>query len=435
MGLIIIRLLVAGVLIAHPSFSDADTLQDWDIDRFAAIANASGRPWVDHQVEYPPGTVIIADVLIDDDSDAALVQGHRRLIVATLLIDGATALLLHRRVAPLAGLTYLAIGTPAIGLALVRLDLWAAFAATAALLCLKPERAGSQHRWLSASQFAVLVTVGWLIKLFPAFLVPIAFGMRAYRHVLAALTVSALTLGLWVWWAGTDAITQVVSLRDATGWHLESIPGSLTALFGSSPVQLEADAFRIGTINPTIVTIGRGLTLGLLAAMLWWISPWYQRRRTSVTAAGTDSPTATATPLRSGPLRIDGQPAMSSIELPALMMLSVVAAMIVTAPLLSPQFVLWLIPFAACLVTSERDLRRIEVVSTAATVALTAIVLTLWSPPELGTPIAAALLLARDAALIVVALTAAWRVYHHSSAPAGHWPISDCFASARIPSE
>jgi hypothetical protein len=81
----------------------------------------------------------------------------------------------------------------------------------------------------------------------------------------------------------------------------------------------------------------------------------------------------------------------------ALVMLGSTTALIVTAPLVSPQFMLWLTPWAAIL---YRDRLLLGLTGTA--VALTASILAVFGPPDLDHPVAAAGLLARNGILVAV---------------------------------
>jgi len=202
-------------------------------------------------------------------------------------------------------------------------------------------------------------------------LIPAAIGIKRSKDAAAAVAMGTVAGVVWLTISGTAALEQITSLRGVTGWHLESIPGSLIALFSTESPRLEADAFRIGELDNTMVLIGRIAVLGLVAA-------------------------ATVLAQRS-----NRQPA----ERLALVMLVSVAGLIITAPLLSPQFLLWLTPWTAIV---HRD--RALVLLTFGAVGLTAVVLAAFGPPDLDHPVAAVGLLTRDGFVLALIGTAMKRL-------------------------
>lgn len=389
-----IRVAAALVLAFGPATDTPEELDGWDANRFQQLATAPGRHWVDHAVEYPPGTVIIAEILAagsapdlhgttangvtaGSDPMSGVVVANRRLIALSLLVDLGLAAMLYRWAAPTTSLTYLGLGTLMVPMGLLRLDLWAAFAATAGLLFLRRQRAAG---------VAVAMTVGWTIKVFPALILPVALAVRSWRAAATSLALSLAATGAWVAYGGVDAIDQMLSLRDVTGWHLETVPGSIIALFSDEAPRLEADAYRIGSINENLVVAGRLATVGVVA-LVGWLA-----------------------------FRV---PARHRDEAATLMMLASTAALIVTASLLSPQFLLWLSPLAALLVERRSDLRRTEVVATAGAMGLTSLVLGVFSPPGLDHPIAALGLLLRDGLLVVVIFSVTRRLRQLATSEGG----------------
>lgn len=359
------RLVAALALVFGPWTDDPSELQGWDVERFQEIADTQGAPYIDHDVEYPPLTVVVAEVVLADN----VVASHKRLVALSFLIDLATAAVLARAFSPRAGVAYLLLGLPMVPSGLLRLDLWAGLAAVVAAAAIaRSRRYPSQHDAVEKRRdafdravFVLMVVVGSMLKLWPALLIAGAVGVRRSKDAAVAAATGAIAGCVWLAISGANALEQITSLRGVTGWHLESVPGSLIALFGSDAPRLEADAFRIGELNDTLVLIGRLLVFVLAAA---------------------------ATVLAS---RSNRQPA----ERLALVMLVSLAGLIVTAPLLSPQFLLWLTPWAAIV---HRDHRLLAL--TFAITALTAGVLAAFGPPDLDHPLAAAGLLLRDALLL-----------------------------------
>lgn len=434
--LIALRLAATLILVFSPAFANTDDLDGWDVARFQSIGDADGQAYVDFEVEYPPGSLLlIRTITAFDHGPGRTVTTHRLLAVSSLIVDLALAVLLHRRWGLRSSTTYLAITTPLIFFGLVRFDLWAALLATIAAAALVERPAiestsvtpastkgkqkadapslRSNSRSLDSIAGAA-IAAGALIKIWPALLIVGAIAIRRHRAAAIATGIGTAAGVLWLTVSGSDALNQILNLRGATGWQIESVGGSLTALFTSQEPQLQADAFRVGTMNPTIVTISRSLAI--------------------ITAVGLGLLASRS----------------SSIERFALAILGSVAALLVTAPLLSPQFMLWLAPWAAIAASTpattsdaerntstvrnpsfrhqvERHLRTIRIWSvssptnvaiaaTACALALTSLILSVAGPPNLHHTIPALTLLFRDALLLVVIVTSALAL-HQSRAP------------------
>lgn len=362
---IVVRVLAAAALTLGPWTDEPSELDGWDVARFQAIADADGTPYVDHEVEYPPLTVVVTEVVLADE----VVASHQRLVWLSLLVDLGLAAALARWWRPEVAAAYLLIGLPMVPSGLLRLDLWAGLAAVLAAAAIAPFRQfPSQHDALERRRpslelvaFSLAVVAGAMIKLWPALLIAAAVGVGKIRHA-AVAAAGGLIAGLaWLALTTTDAVRQITSLRGVTGWHVESVPGSLIALFTSEEPRFEADAYRIGELSSAVVTVGRALTILVVIAA-------------AVLAQ-----------------RSNRQPD----ERLALVMTVSLAALIVTAPLLSPQFLLWLTPWAAILFRH----RTLLALSSGA-IALTALTLATFGPPGVDHPIAATSLLLRDAALV-----------------------------------
>jgi hypothetical protein len=96
----------------------------------------------------------------------------------------------------------------------------------------------------------------------------------------------------------------VLSLRHATGWQIESTIGATLLAFGADP-RLDQGAWRVGRSLP----IARPLLILML--VIAFAVVWYYRRDVIATT------------------------------------LAAIAAMLFVAPILSPQYIIWLLPFAA----------------------------------------------------------------------------------------
>ena len=407
------RLIAAGLLIFGPWTDEPAELSGWDIERFTIIATEEGTPWRDNPVEYPPGSVVIFEALTAGDSDAVendvvIVRAHRILILLALAADLVLAWLLYRR-SSRAGLGYLILGLPLVPMGLLRLDVVVALLATAAALLavgsgrreIRPDGTDLQEQpdatvrfWRPDLGAAILTAAAILTKVWPGLLIPAFWGTRRDRTAVAAVLTTALGLVAWLAWAraGFDPIRQVVDLRGATGWHVESSGGVLTVLAdvtgvvpltGESPAQFQLNAFRIGRISPTLVTAGRLATVAVTVGLAW--------RARSGTDHDNDHDTEVL--VRFGAV-----------------MLGATSVLLATSPLLSPQFILWLTPWAALTLTG-RPTRRITqpAVITAVIAVLTGATLAVFGPPRMAEIAPAALMAFRNVALLTLPFSC-WRL-------------------------
>ncbi|MFV0257997.1 MAG: hypothetical protein ACK5PP_06075 [Acidimicrobiales bacterium] len=368
--LVLVRVVVVGVLAFGPWTDEAGELAGWDIERFQVVADLDGRPYVDQPVEYPPGSVVAIELVAGGD----LVTTHRVLAVASLLVDLAIAAALARWWRPSTGVAYLLAGLPLVPMGYVRFDLWATALAVLAAAALVRNRVGAT---------AAATTAGALVKVWPVMLVAAAVAVHRTRAAVVTVLTGAAAGIVWLAYAGgsLDPVDQVVSLRGATGWHVESLAGSLIALTTDATPTRQLDAFRIGTLDPRLVLLGRLATLAAVAGLVM-----LGRRGTGGT----------------GPAgRARDELVVGAVTLGA------TAAMVVTAPLLSPQFLLWLTPWLAIVATSSADGARAVTWASGIAIGLTGLVLAVWSPPELAGTAPALLLLARDAALVAVVVSTA----------------------------
>lgn len=370
-----VRLVVAVVLIAGPATDEVSDLAGWDAERFQEIAEREAPAWVGQPVEYPPGSVVVFDRLAGVD----VVQTHQRLVGLSVLLDLGVALALARRLGGGSATAYLWLGLPLVPFGYQRLDtLVTAIAVVGALALLgQPGRPDRRAGPLADVVVALAVAIGALVKLWPILLVVGAIAIGRRRAALGALALTALGGGIWLATTGSglEPVDQVLSLRGATGWHVESLPGALVALFGSGPAGLELNAYRIGTLQPALVTAGRALAVVAMGALA--LLGWRRSREVPVGSTGEERTVL------------------------ALATLGAVSALLVTAPLLSPQFVVWLTPWAA-MVVAERT-----VPATARAVAATAVAATLtglsvhgFGPANLTSTVPAALLTIRNLALL-----------------------------------
>ncbi len=294
--LIALRVAVCALVIVDvPAFRSAAA------GRFHEIAATPGIPYRDFAVEYPIGELGIATLVGLGSLGAA------RVILALLAL-GAD-LTAFTSVWFGWGLTaarrYLWLGTPLLVFIYRRADLVAV--ALAVLGLALAERRGRER-----SGGAVLGLAG-LIKLWPCALVPVVLIGRRVR---AAVFFGAVFVGGVAGWfalGGASGITQVTSFRGATGWELESSVGTVVWA-ATGDYRFEAGANRTGLVPGW----SRVVLLVLLVASVTVV--WLQARR------------------------LWEQRRMDPAGVPSLVVLSIV---LVLSPLLSPQYVAWLVPWGA----------------------------------------------------------------------------------------
>ncbi len=388
MAAVAVRVVAIVVLVAGPWTDEPAELAGWDAERFQEIAERSGDGWVEQPIEYPPGSVVVFDAIAGDD----VVDTNRALVLLSAVAELVGVAVLWRSFGGRVAKAFLVLGLPLVPMGLLRLDMLVtvlALAAAAALLATSEPDRSRPGRLIGAglvAGFGLLVMAGALIKIWPGLLVAgaLAIGKRFAAAAAVATTAVAGLVWLVLVDAGLDPVDQVLSLRGATGWHVESLPGTVVSLFGDTEPRLELNAFRIGTINRPLVTVGRLVAVCFMAAL-------------------------TIVGLRRGNH-------IAATERLALVMLGSVAALLVTAPLLSPQFLLWLTPWGALLVGSldETDRGRGSAVALGAlagAVLLTGVTLTAFGPQNLAATGPALLLTVRNLLLLALAPLCLLRLY------------------------
>jgi hypothetical protein len=142
---------------------------------------------------------------------------------------------------------------------------------------------------------------------------------RAATATLATLAAGGLA---WLAWAGTDGPTQVLTFRGAQGWNVESLVGGFYRIVDGGIIFKETGAIRTGHV-PGWASPLLGLVLVATIAALWW---------------------------RVAKLREAGDGIIEGVA-----PVTAICAFLVCSPVLSPQYVVWLLPFGAiCWVLRQR---------------------------------------------------------------------------------
>jgi hypothetical protein len=346
-ALLLLRVAVVVLVIADvPHFpSSAAT-------RFHDIAHAAGTPYRNLPVEYPIGELGLIEVV-----------GHWSTGIARALLalvafgsDLAAFLSVLTGWGREAARRYLLLGAPLLVFVYRRSDLVAVALAVAGVVLVRRE---------AARRGGALLGLAVLSKLWPAVLLPMLVLMRRTRALWATVVTIAAGVAGWLALGGLEGVREVVSLRGASGWELESTIGAVVwPLTGEYRYQQGAN--RTGEI-PGWARAALAVLLVLGLAAVWW-----RARRTGVDPAG-------------GPA------------------LAAVAVLLVLSPVFSPQYVAWLLPWAAVASLDARRLFRLAAVPCV----ITGGILTLWYlDVAIGRPANQAVMIVRNASVLLIPL--AW---------------------------
>ncbi len=332
-------------------------VQHWQPDRsyearsdagaYSRIASAPGDPY--ETAEYPPAAVLFFKALGPRPFRDFLV----RLILAQALAQAITALCLFGVWGKRAGWSYLAISAPLLPIVLTRFDLIAVAAAVggAALVTRGRQRVGG-----------ALMALGAFVKVWPAALLPGFAARRRWQALVAGGVTLAIGLGVWIADAGTKGVRQVLTYRGARGWHVESVPGSLLYLVRRTTPRFSGGAWRVGA-PPGYASAA--LLVGLVVTVGW---VWWRVFR-------------------------------ASDELTGVADVTVVGALLVWSTLCSPQFIIWIVPWAA--IAGARGYLRSE--RAAATVVVLTVLAVAVTPGNARPSLLSEFLyLGRNAALIAL---------------------------------
>ncbi|MDQ6852191.1 MAG: glycosyltransferase 87 family protein [Actinomycetota bacterium] len=355
-----------------------------DAIRFHNIAISDGRPYRDFEVEYPP--VMLAAIEAIDGGDVR--STTVRLMWSQLVLDIAIAVVVVWGWGRRAGIAYLVLGLPFLlyPFLYLRLDLLSVFLAVLGVALVRRRQPALGGAALAVACFA---------KLWPVVLVPMLIVRRAWWALGAFVGVGTAGLAAWVAWSGTDGPVQVVTLRGAKGWEFESTVGAVVRSVGNVTPRIESGAWRVGDVGDVTRNL---LTLAVVAAaaLVWVVASRAQPN---------------------GPRVLDGLAPVAAI-----------VAFLVLSPLLSPQFLAWLLPFAAiAAVYGEQLVAGLTFVVIALSVALLALLTELIH----GETLSLYVLAARNVVLVALLAVLAVRLVRATGwrrAPAGLQPAAEVAA-------
>ncbi len=353
--LLVVRVLAVGVALEGASAPGRRGMIPGDVRRYHQIAAGRGTPYADFAVEYPPLTLAAIDVL----DRGTVRQSVVRVMWSQVALDALVALLLAWGWGRRTALVYLLLGLafawyPFLYL---RLDLLSVALAVGGLALVRRRRPGTGGAMVALACFAKV----WPLALVPAFAV-----RRKWRALLGFVAVGIVGAAAWIGGAGLDGPIQVLTFRGAAGWQIESTIGAVVHVFSHSGAHVERGAMRIGVVpDPLRVALP---ILGLLTAgAVWWLLRRVPRAAVHV---------------------VDGVAPLAAV-----------AGMLACATLLSPQYVSWLLPFAAIAAAGgERTIGWL----TAAVALLSTVGLQFLRDVDHGVPTAMAVVLVRNAMLIVL---------------------------------
>jgi hypothetical protein len=272
----------------------------YDVRRYHQVARAPHTPYVDFAFERPPIGLAEIELLAGPTADAT----KWRLGLSQLVLDLAVSALLAMGWGSGAAAIYLLLATPLVPFLYFRSDLLPVALAVAGVLLARRRR-----QVLGGAVLAI----GTMAKIWPLALVPVLVVRRSWRALCIWAAGLAVGLGSWIGWAGWKAPLQTLPLGH--GWQIESVVGAVLRLSGREVVTFERGTYWVGSdpLWAHVLAIGAAATLGYLVLA----------------------------PARKRPEIAEG-----------VFALTVVGALLLFSPLLSPQYVVWLTPWAAIAATA-----------------------------------------------------------------------------------
>jgi hypothetical protein len=384
--LVAVRIL-AIVLLLNSGIEDEHSILGGDARRYEAILDSQGTPYRDFEVEYPPVTLGLIHLLGGGDGVVDESEFHEnlplliRLSVVQLAFELGIAALIawgwNRRT----GIAYLILGTPFLFFPFpyVRIDLFAVFVAVFGLTLLRKgfDRMGG-----------VGLAVAMLAKLWPVVLAPLMIVTDKRRSLAAWITTAAVGVVSWYLFFGPEGFAQVATFRGSKGWQIESIPGVFFHMADQPASHVEQGAWRTGAAVPLVVKpLLPALALATTGLAWWWARLRHQQRpEDDEWAAWSMAPMAS------------------------------IIGLLVFSTIISPQYVLWFVPFVA--VIAARGERLITGLYLATALLTTFILATIHGQIE-GEPYATLPIVVRNACLIAMLAVAMYRLSPWSDDTAG----------------
>jgi glycosyl transferase family 87 len=300
---------------------------DADVGRAFRIATSPAIPYRGFPVEFMPLQTAFDRLLAGGTLSAAVI----RIALVAFVADVSAAAALWWGWGRRQATTYLLLGAPLLGFIYLRFDLVAVAVVAWSIAMLR-----RRHEEASGALLGLAV----MAKLWPLVLA-IPFGLRRARRALLVAAVVCVIVGAW-WYltGGAKGPFQVLSLRGARGWHVESVVGSILWVLRRDVPYREADAVRIGAA----ATWAKALLFVVLVAIQGLL--WRRASRDRRDAFGAAS-------------------------------LASVAALAVCTPVFSLQAAAWLVPFAALALDGDHDERHTAGVAAVA-IGLTGLLGVVW---------------------------------------------------------
>ena len=318
--------LVSIVVVLQSGQEEEFSILGGDARRYAEIVGEEGTPYRDHDVEYPPLALGLMHAVERPTSLGTLTA----LSISQLALELATAAVLAWAWSRRAAITYLVLGSPMLlyPFPYLRIDLLSVFLAVLGLGLLRRGRERTGGVALALSVFA---------KVWPLVVAPTMLLRRQWRGLTAWTITGAAALVGWVTWAGPDGISQILTFRGASGWQIESIPGIVFHAVDPDGSTVQQGAWRTAVEAPGVARTGLSLAALAVVALAWW---WAAH---AVRPEGWDTDPEQRHGLTADDLVVEG-----------LAPLAAIVALLVLSSIISPQYVLWFLPFAA-LVTTYGD--------------------------------------------------------------------------------
>jgi hypothetical protein len=346
--------------VSHPHLEDVNNYATWSHYLTTHHEFPGGEAW-----QYPPGAAFL--MLIPRLVPAAYGESFVGLMLLFDLAGLGLLALLGRRSGNNTGVWVWLLGLPLLGVfSVLRFDLVPSVIGIAALLVIH-----RRPHW-----FGALAGLGAAIKVWPVVLL---FGEWEQRRLLKAVLAAAVVVALVL-------LASVIAFGDPFGFLSEqgkrglqeeavaTGPWQLHQIVTGEPLDraIRFGAWEIATpAADTVASLLRWLTLAALAAAAAW---WWLRAKA----------------IRAGRAGL-GEAAVSRDFVFAIVLL-----LVVTSPVLSPQYMVWLLGLGAVVLSAGTTrLARPAWIVVGATILSTA----LFKSPEL--------ILIRDVALLVAAVDAA----------------------------